>query len=84
MCDSCVASEWKEYRNDFRELKDEDLKQRLEEKAYDDWHRVLSDRVEKLRVRAGFQEEVELVFDGLGGKERQRRQLRKDYWRKQY
>ena len=42
------------YRNDFRELKDEDLKQRMEEKAYDDWHRVLSDRVEKSEFLLAF------------------------------
>ena len=54
MCDSCVASEWKEYRNDFRELKDEVLKQRMEQRAYDDWHRVLSDRGEKSEFELEF------------------------------
>ena len=82
MCESCVALEWKEYRNDFKDLTDYVLKQRMEQQAYDAWHSELSRRVEALRVRNNIEESVELEFDGTGGKDRQIRKLRKEYFEK--
>ena len=82
MCESCVALEWKEYRNDFKDLTDYVLKQRMEQQAYDAWHSELALRAEALRVRGNIEESVELVFDGTGGKDRQIRKLRNEYFKK--
>ena len=77
MCDGCVASEWKEYRTDFR---DPAIKHEVERRAYDNWSSVLASTVDRIRLQCGVSEEVRLVHEGSGGKRRMVRKLRKQYW----
>ena len=77
MCDGCVASEWKEYKTDFR---DNALQHEVELRAYHDWGEVLTRTVQRESVRSGIEEEVKLVYCGSGGKEKMLRRLRKEYF----
>ena len=76
MCEGCVRSEWKEYKNDF---KDQELQPEVERRAYEAWQPWLESKVDKLRLKAGIQEELKLVYAGSGGKDKLIRKLRLQY-----
>ena len=81
MCDSCVKSEWKEYRRDYEHYA---LRDEVEQRAYDHWHLEVSWIVRQASVRFGILEDLKLVYAGSGGKPKMLRTLKKQFWARRH